>query len=167
MARKHLAFTFGIALFFLAVSISSAFGGNQAPVSPEIHQRLAKTYPNLKMVNGCSGKFVGKETDAIAVLHNPVKKEFLVVWVMSQGKVQELDSVAQTGSSTEFELQCLSPREAKGLQDTLQKSEGVSSSVKIPKGSGAVCYFIDSAVANCWSLDRASGRLVRAGAWET
>jgi hypothetical protein len=167
MACRCLIFAVGIALFFPAISVSSGFGGDQSPLSPEIQKRLSKTYPNLKIVNGCSGKFVGKETDAITVLHNRAKKEFLVVWVMLEGHIQELDSVSQADSSTEFDLQCLSPKEAKELEDTLQRSEGVTSSVKIPKGSGAVCYFIDSAVANCWSLDRASGRLIRAGAWET
>jgi hypothetical protein len=167
MARKYLIFAFNVALFLPAVSISSAFGGNPSPVSPEIQQRLTKKYPNQKMVNGCNGKFLGKESDAVAVLHNPAKKEFLVVWVMSQGEIQELAPVAQTDTSAELELQCMDAKEAKERQDALKDSEGISSSLAIPKGSGAVCYFINYTEANCWTLDRASGRLIRAGGWET
>jgi hypothetical protein len=166
MARKAFAFAFGLALFLPVISIGTAVGADQPSVSSEIREKLAKNYPNQKIVNWCSGNFAGKATDAIAVLRNQAKKQFLVVWVMS-GDIQELDTVAQTDSSSEFELQCLNPKDAKELQDTLQHSEGINSSVEIPKGSGAVCYFTDATVANCWSLNRASGRLVRVGAWET
>ncbi len=161
MARKVLVFTLSFIL------IGSAFGGDQQPLSGEIKKQLSTKYPNHKVVNWCTGKFVGKEADAVAVLRDESKKQFLVLWVMSQGGIQELDSVAQTDSPTEFELQCMDAKEAKETQDTLQHSEGISSSLKVLKGLGAVCYFIDQNVANCWSLDRPSGHLVRIGAWET
>lgn len=46
MARKHLTLAFGVALFFPAVSISSAFGGDHGPVkrsgSPETGQNVSE-----------------------------------------------------------------------------------------------------------------------------
>lgn len=166
MARKSLILAFGVALCLLVGSDIHPLGGDQPSIGREIQQKVIKNYPNHKIVNWCSGKFAGRELDAVVVLRNPAKKEFLVLWVMSQGGIQELDSVPQT-DATDFELECLNAKDAKQLQDTLEASEGISSSVKIPEGSGAVCYFIDEAIANCWSLDSTSGRLVRVGAWET
>lgn len=162
MVRKALIFAIGIAF------ISGAFGGDRPPLSPEIQHQLTAKYPHAKVVNWCSGKFVGKDADAVTVLQDESKKQFLIMWVMSQGGIQELDSVAQTDlPTTEFELQCMDAKKAKDMQDTLQDSEGISSSLKVLKGLGAVCYFIDCCIANCWSLDRASGRLIRVGGWET
>jgi hypothetical protein len=166
MRRKSLISVLGIVLLPSSALISTAFGTDQPPVSPEIQQKLAKKYPNQKIVNWCSGRFLGKNTDAVAVLRNQARKEFLVVWVMTEG-IQELDTVAQSDSSSEFELQCINAKEAKELQHTLQHSEGISSSVEIPTAAGAVCYFIDATVANCWSLNLSTGGLVRVGAWET
>ncbi len=166
MARKSLMLPFVAVLFFSVARISNAFGADQPPISREIRQKVAVKYANQKIVNWCSGRFVRKDTDAVVVLHNQSKKEFLVIWVMTGG-IQELDRVPQTDSSSEFELQCMNPNEAKELQDTLRHSGAVTSSVEIPKGAGAVCYFIDETIANCWSLDRATGQLARVGAWET
>lgn len=167
MTHKSLVFAFGIALLIPVVSVSGAFGGDRPSINPEVQQTLAKNYPNHKMVHWCSGKFAGKSADAIVVLHNLAKKEFLVVWVMSQGGIQELDTVAPTATNTDVDLDCMNAKDAKELQDTLDTSEAITSSVKVPKGSGAVCYFVDENVSTCWSLDRASGRLVRIGGWET
>ncbi len=161
MARKALIFTL-VVLF-----IGSAFGGDKPPLSSEIQKQLSTKYPKHTVVNWCSGKFVGKETNAVAVLRDPAKKEYLVVWAMSPGGIQELDAVPQTDSSPEFELQCMDAKEAKETQNTLEHSEAITSSLKVLKGLGAVCYFIDENIANCWSLDRPSGRLIRIGAWET
>ncbi len=166
MARRSFILAFAAMLFVLAFRISDAFGADPPPISREIQQRVLTKHAGHKIVNWCSGTFVRKDTDAVVVLQNQSTKEFLVVWVMPGG-IQELDRVQLTDSSSEFELQCMNPKEAKELQDTLRHSEGISTSVEIPKGAGAVCYFIDETVANCWSLDRATGELVRVGAWET
>ncbi len=161
MARKALIFALGV-LF-----IGSAFGGDQPPLSGEIQKQLSTKYPQHKVVSWCSGNIVGTETNAAVALRDRSKKDYLVVWGMAQAGIQELASVEQTDASAEFELDCYDAKGAKEIEDTLQHSEGISSSLKVLKGLGAVCYFIDQNVANCWSLDRPSGRLVRIGAWET
>ncbi len=166
MTHKPFVFAFAAVLLLSLVCLHDAHGAGQPPVSPKTQQRLAAKYPNQKVVNWCSGAFAGKEINAsVVVLHDQKKKEFLVLWLMAKD-IQELDTIPQTEASSDFELQCMNAKEAKELQDTLQNSEGISSSVEIPKDAGAVCYFIDPAIANCWSLDRATGQLVRVGAWE-
>lgn len=94
MARRALIFALGV-LF-----VGSAFGGDQRPLSSEIQKQLSTKYPNHKVVNWCSGKFVGKEQDAVAVLRDESKKQFLVLWVMSQGGMRgmvDVQKVARLG----------------------------------------------------------------------
>src|SRR5262245_38100009 len=161
MARKALVFAIVVLL------ISGAYGGEQPPLSPGIQQQLTAKYPNQKLVNWCSGKFVGKDTNAIAVLRDESKKQFLVLWVMPPGGIQELASVAQFDTSNEFDMQCLNAKEAKEVEYTSQHSETIHSDMKVLKGLGAVCYFIDNTTSDCWSLHRSSGKLVKIGGWLT
>ncbi len=163
MARSFLL----VPLSLAAVCISSVFAGDAPPLSRDLQRQLTSEYPNDKVVNWCSGKFVGKETNAVAVLRVDSKREFLVVWVTPPGSIQELDSVPQADAASAFELQCLDAKQAEERQQILRNSEAITSSLKVLKGHGAVCYFTDNTTAKCWSLDRTSGRLIEVGGWQT
>ncbi len=165
MVRKFLSSAFGMALLLASAFISTASSSDQPIVSRKIEQTLTSKYPSHKLVNACSGKFVGRANDAVAVLHNQAKKEFLVVWVTSQGAVQVLDSVTQT--EPEFEIECMDAKEAKEREYDVHHTETIEGSLRVPKGLGAVCYFIDETTAKCWTLDHASGRLMEIGGWQT
>ncbi len=166
--RIHTIFAAGLVFMLPALtSVNSGAAQDKPAPSRVIQQKLTHKYPGQKIVNWCSGKFVGRDADAVAVLHNQAKKQFLVVWVMSNAGIQELDSVAQDESDPGFELQCLDAKEAKERQADFQTLEAIEGSLEAPEGLGAVCYFTDSTSAKCWSLDRASGRLVEVGGWQT
>ena len=165
MLVRLFTFAFVLAFFLSNVGVQDAFGADQAVLSSDMQQLLVKKYPNHKVVNSCSGKFVGKPSDAAAVLRDAAKKEFLVLWVMSDGKIQQLDSV--TGTVPDVELQCFDAKEAKKQEYAIYHTPTIEGDLKVRKGLGAVCYFTDDTTAKCWSLDRASGRLIEIGGWIT
>lgn len=154
-----------LAFFLSSVCVHDAFGAEQAVLSNDMQQLLIKKYPNHKLVNSCHGTFVGKPSDAVAVLHNEAKKEFLVLWVMSSGNIQQLDSVMQ--AQADFELQCFDTKEAKKQEYLVFHTPTIEGDLKVRKGQGTVCYFTDDTTAKCWSLDRASGQLIAIGGWIT
>lgn len=152
----------------LGCLVAAGQSGDPAARPPrEIQQQLAKKYPKQAMVNWCGGRFLGKPANAVAVVHDAAKKTFLVVWISPAGEAQELDSVAQSGADSKFELQCLDASQAKEREDVLQHSEAIESSLQVPTGEGAARYFTDTTTAKCWSLDRTSGKLKEVGGWIT
>ncbi len=163
MALKSLLLSLAAA----ALCFTAAVGGDRPPLARNIQQQLTSKYLNHRIVNWCSGKFVGREKDAVAALLNPTKKQLLVLWVMAPDTIQELDTIEQTGVNSAFELQCLDAKQVRRRQDTLRNSETITNSLKVPNGAGALCYFTDNTTAKCWSLDRASGRLTEVGGWQT
>jgi hypothetical protein len=165
MRVSHFPLAFALAFVVLAGYTCNAFGADQAVLSNDVQQLLANKYPNHKLVKSCSGSFVGKHDDAIAVLRSEARKEFVVLWVMSDGKTQELDVVTQ--AEPEFELQCMDAKEAKEREHDVHTTDTITGTLKARKGLGAVCYFSDDTTAKCWSLNRASGRLIEIGGWLT
>lgn len=166
--RIHRIFAAGLVFMLAALCSANPGAGEEKPApSRVIQQKLTHKYPGQKIVNWCSGKILGRGADAVAVLHNQAKKQFLVLWVTSNAGIQELDSVAQDESDPGFELQCLDANEAKQRKTDFQTLEAIEGTLEAPEGLGAVCYFTDSTSAKCWSLDRASGRLVEVGGWQT
>lgn len=154
-----------LALFLSSVCVHDAFGAEQAVLSNDMQQLLTKNYPSHKVVNSCSGNFVGKPSDAVAVLRDDAKKELLVLWVMSDGNIQQLDSVMQ--AEPDIGLQCFDAKEAKKQEYAIYHTPTIQGDLKARKGLGAVCYFTDNTTARCWSLDRTSGRLTAIGGWIT
>ncbi len=165
MLGRLLMLGFALALCVSAVCVDNVFAADQEMLNNDVQQLLADKYPNHKIVKSCSGSFVGKPTDAIAVVNNAAKKEFIVLWVMSDGNIQQLDAVTQ--AEPEFELQCLDAKEAKEREHDVHTTDTITGTLKALKGLGAVCYFSDDTTAKCWSLDRASGRLIEIGGWLT
>lgn len=165
MLKRLFTLAFTLALFLSSVCVHDAFGAEQAVLSNDMQQLLTKNYPSHKVVNSCSGNFVGKPSDAVAVLRDDAKKELLVLWVMSDGNIQQLDSVMQ--AEPDIGLQCFDAKEAKKQEYAIYHTPTIQGDLKARKGLGAVCYFTDNTTARCWSLDRASGRLTAIGGWIT
>jgi hypothetical protein len=164
MLIRLFTLAFVLVFFLSSVCVHDAFGAEQAVFSNEVKQLLIKNYPNHKVVNSCSGAFVGKPSDAVAVLRNEAKKEILVLWVMSNGNIQQLDSVTAV---PDVEPKCWDAKEAKRREYDLHHTESIEAWLKVRTGLGALCYFTDNTTAKCWSLDRASGRLTEIGGWMT
>lgn len=165
MLVRLLTSAFTLVFFLSSVCGNDAFGADQAVLSNDMQQLLIKKYPDHTVVNSCSGKFVGRPSDAVAVLRNQAKKEFLVLWVMSDGNIQQLDSV--TEGVPDVGLQCFDAKEAKKQEYEIYHTPTIEGDLKVRKGMGAVCYFTDNTTAKCWSLDRASSRLIEIGGWIT
>lgn len=137
------------------------------PTAPRrTQQQLARAYPHQRVVNWCGGAFLGDRAGTIAVLLDEPHQQFKVLWVLPSG-IQELDSVSRSAAIREFELQCLNPKAAAERQRVLRNSEAIESSLQVPAGQGAVCYFTDKTSAKCWSRDRRSGHLIEVGGWQT
>jgi hypothetical protein len=162
---RHLIFTIVVALVVSVVVVNNALAADQAVLSEEMQNAVSNKYPNHKLVKSCSGDFVGKHDNAIAIVHNEASKEFVVLWIMSDGNIQQLDAVTQ--AEPEFELQCVDAKEAKEREHDVHTTDTITGTLKALKGLGAVCYFSDDTTAKCWSLDRASGRLIEIGGWLT
>ncbi len=165
MLVKRFALALAVTLFLSMFCVHNIFAADQGGLSDKMQHLLADKYPNHKVVKSCSGNFVGKPTDAIAVINNAANKEFIVLWVMSDGNIQQLDAVIQ--AEPEFELQCMDAKEAKGREHDVHTTDTIVGTLKALKGLGAVCYFSDDTTAKCWSLDRATGRLIEIGGWLT
>ncbi len=165
MLVRHLTLALAAMLFLSTFCVYNVFAADQGALSDDMQQLLADKYPNHKVAKSCSGTFVGKPNDAIAVINNGAKKEFIVLWVMSNGNVQQLDSVIQ--AEPEFEMQCMNAKEAKEREHDVHTTDTIVGTLRALKGLGAVCYFSDDTTAKCWSLDRATGRLIEIGGWLT
>lgn len=131
-----------------------------------IQQALAKKYPGEQVAASCGGSFLDRPHHAAVVLHRPSTKHFRVLWAAPDGRVQELQSIAEFGAVSELELKCLDRKQAQQLKETLQHSEAIRDFLHVPAGRGALCYFVEPTQAACWTTD-ASGRLITAGGWET
>ena len=165
MPLRLVTIAFALAFVLSEICARQAYGADQAVLGDDLQQLLVKKYPNHQVVKSCSGKFVGKQSDTVAILRNQAKKEFLVLWVRSNGNIQQLDSVMQ--AEPDFDLQCLDAKEAKKQEYIVYHTETIEGTLKVRNGLGAVCYFTDNTTAKCWSLDRASGRLIEIGGWLT
>jgi hypothetical protein len=165
MLVRHFTLALAVTLFLSTLCVHNVFAADQRVLSDDMQQLLADKYPNHKVVKSCSGNFVGKPIDAIAVINNAARKEFIVLWVMSDENIQQLDSVTQ--AEPEFELQCMNAKEVKEREHDVHTTDTIIGTLKALKGLGAVCYFSDDTTAKCWSLDRATGRLIEIGGWQT
>lgn len=165
MLVRHFTLALALTLFLSSLCVHNAVAADQRVLSDDMQQLLADKYPNHKIVKSCSGSFVGKPIDAIAVVNNAAKKEFVVLWMMADGNIQQLESVTQ--AEAEFELQCLDAKEVKEREHDVHTTNTIVGTLKALKGLGAVCYFSDDTTAKCWSLDRATGRLIGIGGWQT
>lgn len=125
---------------------------------------ITKKYPAARIVAWCGGRSLALPGEAVAALRDGAR--YRVVWAGKKGALRELESLPASQIAGEFELQCLSPREAKERKQVLRESETIRDAFRVPAGKGAFCYFINETETRCWSFDR-KGNPVDAGGWQT
>ncbi len=152
-------------LLINVVFVSATTAQVNSKLDPAIKQRLEKSYPGQAVVNSCDGNFLGKHGSAVVALRDSARKNFNVVWVMAAGGIQTLTPAEDDGSS--FEFQCMDKKQVNEIRKALRSSEAIQDFLKVPAGSGAVCYFLDNTTTSCWSPDPKSDRLKQSGGWQT
>lgn len=125
-----------------------------------------KTIILLATVATCPAKFANLPNDSINVVFDKAASMFTIQWVNAKKEVKELGKVKKF-SDEKFELQCMDAKEAEGRVKDLNEAEGIHSFIKIPKGKGGVCYFVDETMTKCWSYDEKTKSFVDAGGWQT
>lgn len=145
-------------LLFVAVAPGDKFDA-------KLRDAIAARYPDTTIVASCGGSTLGRP-GGVAALRDYKQNAYRVVWAGKSGGLRELDSIPVPNIVGNFELQCLSPHEAKERKRALRESEGVRDYLKAPAGKGAFCYFIDATETRCWSFDH-MGNVIDAGGWQT
>jgi hypothetical protein len=136
------------------------------PESSTCAKRACIALPKPPETVTCSGKFAGLPNDAITVTLDTKTSIYKVEWVKANKETKELGTVKKF-NELKFDLQCLDPKNADEIRKNVMEAEGIHGFLKIPKGKGALCYFVDETMTKCWSYYQKTKTFVDAGGWQT